>query len=217
MDFLGKPIRAYGAFIFSRSDNIQHIQELALASLVWMSTGKLFIHHTKNYVLDSHDPILAYLWFEYLLYTTDSPVSLSLHQVRIQNHIKRFKEKEESIRYPLVSVGYESSLEYFYSAIKPEWTPLPHTQENINGYVLKYRTARTKLHKSDKPELYLSDPAQLHMITTNELLQCAIGMALTLKEQDKTSDSKIKAGKVVCRTKENSFNKKTTSLYCAIR
>lgn len=185
MNYIGYPERAYGSFLFSTEKKVHHLQELALCTLVVMNTGKVFVHAAENLVIDTQEPVLAHLWFEHILYTTEPPSEQLLlsNDTAIHKKLQDIKEKYQP-QYPLVGVAYDERMESFFEAFHPEWSKLPLTEDAINGYVLQYQLARTKNEKTEEPELFFSDPTHAYTINTNELLQIAVGMALTIKKND---------------------------------
>ncbi len=222
MEYIGLPERGYGGFIFSTEKKFHHLQELAIASIIVMTTGRVYINVANNIILETQELLIPHLWFDYLLYTASAPdESLLLsNDTAIQKELNELKA-HGSIRFPLVTVGYSDSMEQFYETFHPEWVKLPCSEDNINGYVLKYRLARTKTEGQERAELLFSDPTQAYTINTNELLQVAIGIALTVKERDTVFPAELRSVALDCGDKDTPLKKEKEqykgSIYCAIR
>ncbi len=221
MEYIGIPDRGYGGFIFSTEKKAHHLQELALASIIVMTTGRVYINAVNNILLETQELLIPHLWFDYLLYTASAPDEslLTSDDTTIQQELTGLK-KHGAIRFPLVTVGYDDRMEKFYETFHPEWLKLPCSDDNINGYVLKYRLARTKTENQERADLLFSNPTQAYTINTNELLQLAIGIALTVKEQDTIFPAELRSITLDCGDRGTQPNKEEEhrgSIYCATR
>lgn len=220
MNYIGKPLYAHGAFIFSLEKHAHDLQELALVSLVTMTTGQTYVHVSSNILLETQELTIPHLWFEHMLYTTNPPEEhlLVADGLGVQESITIAKKINQQL-YPLVSVAYDDRMKNFYGTFHPEWVALPCSENNINGYVLKYRKARTKMDGIANAELLFSEPSQAYQINTNELLQIAIGMALALKDTTVNYELDLQATEFKCDVHHKRHDDKDEgiSLLCATR
>ena len=176
---IGKVTGAFGGVYFAETPGVRST-EIAFASIVRTSEGRLFVHEIDNLLVDALDLLHVHLWFEYLSVFRKRPDGELLVSDEIAEEIRREKQFiSESLMLPLLTVTYPDKEKRFFETFDPTWSPMPCSEQNIQEYALEYRSSRTKTSTTDA-HLQFSKMTQLQKININICIQIAIGMALQI-------------------------------------